>query len=450
MKSNGRKTVNRRKPPAGGTFWGDSDAASKYDINSFDFSLLVFIIMLTCIGIVMIFSSSGAFSYTLLADTTYFLKQQLKWLFIALTLMCAASVFDYRYYRKLVPVILGAAIVLLILAPIMGERIGGARRWLSVGGFLIHVGEPSKIAIIVFMAVFLDHYKKKINDIRILVWPMIVLAIMSVLLMMEPDFGMTAMVGVIVFVMLFVAGIKKRYLLGIGLAGVAAAVPLVMCAGYRARRIIGFLHADSDPMGAGFQKIQSMIAIANGGVFGQGLGNSLQKRFYLPQQSSDFIFSIIGEELGLIGMTAVALLFVLVCYRGLRIANRCNDPLGAYLAVGIVWMISFQAIVNMAVATGLVPVTGTTLPFISFGGASLVCSFIGVGILLNISSHGSRVSGGSHAKSTLGSSGDGRPYISGDSPRKTLATDAIPHSSADSGKKRRAGTGNRGTIRTRV
>jgi len=406
--------------------------------GSVDPVLVLLIVLLTCTGVVMVFSASGVFSYVKLQDSTFFLKQQIKWLVIAGVALLFTSVFDYRYYRKMALPMLGFVFFLLMIVPFVGQEINGAKRWLSLGGFNFHIGELAKTVAIIFMAVYLAASGRKIQDIKYFGIAIGIVMLTGLLLLLQPDFGMTALISIVCLGMLYVAGARPLHLAGICATGMVACVPLVLIKPYRMNRILGYLHPELDPLGVGWQKIQSMIAIANGGFFGRGLGNSIQKRMFLPQQHTDFIYSIIGEELGMIGMLFVAALFVLISIRGLRIAERCADPLGRNLVTGIVWMISLQAALNMGVAVGLFPITGLTLPCISFGGASLTCTFICFGIMLNVSAHVSRKSRRLDVQNSPGGGGDGGTYISRRGSRPVHTEQCAGVAGVRRGKARRA------------
>lgn len=423
MKSRGKRPVRKRPAPESKkVITSGAPPAVKGPVASsgiqaqagaYDPVLIVVFALLVCIGVVMVFSSSGVFSYVKLQDSSYYLKQQIKFLAIGGVFLLITLLVDYRYYIKMAgPALLGT-LFLLCLVPFIGVELNGAKRWLSIGGTTIQVSEFAKTAMVVYMAVFLAACGKRIQEPGVFALAMGKFAVLALLLLAQPDFGMTGLIGCIVIGMLFVAGARISHIACIIGAGVAACIPIIMMKPYRLARIIGYLDPEADPLGAGWQKIQAMIAIANGGIFGRGLGDSIQKRLFLPQQHTDFIYSIIGEEFGLMGMVFVSFLFILLIHRGLAIARTCNDLLGKYLTIGIVWMLTLQAGLNMGVAVGMLPVTGLTLPCISSGGASLVCTFICFGILLNISAHTSRRSRRPNENDNPGSRRDRGTHISG-------------------------------------
>lgn len=377
----------RRKKSGGGTGKTVNFPAAQPQTGRSDISVLVIALVLTCIGITMVFSASGPLSYEKLEDSTYFLRKEIIWTAISLVFMLLATNFDYRYLKKLATPILIFCILLMIavLIPGVGLKVKGARRWINLGFIVIHVGEFAKLGLIIFFAAMLSEFKERIGDIKYFAASLIPLGVFGLLIMLQPDFGMTMLIGTITCAMILVAGGNPAFLIGLVGAFMPAAWIIVMHEPYRKDRILGFLNPEADPQGIGFHSIQSMIAIVSGGVFGQGLGQSGQKRFFLPEAQTDFIFSVYVEEFGIAGSLFLIALFVFLAYRGFLIAMECSDRFGFLLAFGITFMITFQAFINMGVAVGLLPVTGLTLPFVSFGGSSLLSMYIGIGILLSIS-----------------------------------------------------------------
>ncbi|MFA6451583.1 MAG: putative lipid II flippase FtsW, partial [bacterium] len=341
---------------------------------------------------------------------------------ISIVMMFVTAFFDYRYFRKFAWIILGGAVVLLLLVliPGVGVKVNGARRWLGFGFFRLHIGEVAKLALIIFFAVMLDKAKENIQKIKTVGIFMCILGGIALLILMEPDFGMTGIIGVISLAMMYIAGAKKRHLGGIAVLGACGAVMLVLLEPYRMRRMMGFMNLKETASNEGYQTMQSLIAFGNGRFFGKGLGESTQKLMYLPEQHTDFIFSIVGEELGILGLLLVVSLFVYLTYRGLYIARKCEDPLATYLVFGIIFMISAQAFLNMGVALGMLPVTGLTLPFISFGGSSLMFTYMGIGIILNISMNSmATAKRRGYEEHSSGGWGHRGPSIPGDRPRPT-------------------------------
>src|SRR6266550_1887483 len=268
--------------------------------------------------------------------------------------------------------------------------VNGARRWFGVGGIGVQPSELAKLAAIFFIAAILERRGRRIDDLTYAVLPIaIVVSGLVALILPEPDFGTSMSLLMIAAVMVFAAGLSYRYIVGATLCALPAIYILVMGSAYRRRRTLAFLNPWDDPLGDGFQIIQSLIAIGTGGVWGKGLMNGVQKLFYLPEPHTDFIYSVISEELGLIGATAVVICFAVITWRGLRVALRAPDTFGSFLALGLTTMMAVQAFFNISVALGLLPTKGIPLPFLSFGGSSLLFNLLGMGILLNISQHSS-------------------------------------------------------------
>jgi len=352
--------------------------------------LFMVTMLLMAVGAVMIYSSSAIAAYEKYGDSAYFLKRHIFFMLLGFVLSPLFLTFDYVKIRKFVKPFLFFAIMLLVLVliPGIGTAIGGARRWIRFAFINFQPSEVAKIAVIFYAA---DVLARKQSDIRDFVHGflpiMIVLGACLVLILLEPDLGTAIAIALLTFAMVFVAGAKIKHIAAIGLAAVPLLAVLIAMKPYRIKRIFVFLNPWAYPRGAGFQIIQSFIALGNGGLFGVGLGHSQQKLFYLPEAHTDFIFSIIGEELGLLGAGAVILLFIYFIYLGTRIAYKAKDLFGQLLAFGLVAMIALQVIVNIAAVTGSIPTKGLPLPFISYGGSSLIASMLSVALLLNIARH---------------------------------------------------------------
>ncbi len=419
MQSNDHRG-SRRVPPPAKTMRVDS--SGRLAGGAPDYPLLVIVMALTCIGVLMVFSASGMFSLNTYHNGFYFLIREMIWVVISVGAMFFTAFFDYRYYRKTAWTIYAIAVVmmLLVLVPGIGIKVNGARRWLGYGFMRLHVGEVAKLATIIVFAVVLDRVGDKIKDPKVAFKLLGVLGVTALLILKEPDFGMTAVVGVVCIAMMFIAGARISHLSLVGVMGACGAVALVLLEPYRVRRLMGFLHLHDHASNEGYQTMQSLIAVGSGGFFGKGLGESTQKLMYLPEQHTDFIFSIVGEELGLIGIALIVVLFVYLTYRGIQIAQRCNDPLAVYLAFGIIFMNSIQAFVNMGVALGILPVTGLTLPFISYGGSSLMFTYMGFGIVLNISMNNMARGKKKDEEFNTGGWGHRGPFVPGNRPRPTL------------------------------
>ncbi len=353
-----------------------------------DTSILVVTVALTCIGVVMVYSSSAIMAAERFHDGFYFLKRQLAYTLVGFIMMAAATYFKYENWRKLAVVSLFASIALLILLfiPGLGVRVGGAMRWLRLPGLTLQPAELVKLAMVLYLAHSLTRKKEKVRSLSKGYLPyMIVLGVLLLILLKQPDLGSAMIIAGVSLGMLIVAGVRWLYILPTILMSLPVLYFLVMQVDYRRRRIMAFLDPWDDPFDTGFQIIQSLVAFGKGGVFGQGLGIGEQKLFYLPEAHTDFIFSVIGEELGLVGVVIVAALFLTLVLCGIRIALNCQEPFGRNLAFGLSLLIGLEAFVNLAVCMGLLPTKGLALPFISYGGTSLVVCLVAVGILLNIS-----------------------------------------------------------------
>lgn len=343
---------------------------------------------LLAIGLIMVYSASAVWSDYKFNDSFFFAKRQLLFAglgFAAMFLMMSIDYWSWRKWAK--PILIICFILLLVvLIPGIGMERNGSRSWIGVGAFSVQPSEFIKLALIAFLAKFLSEKQRYITTVKKGLAPSLSLVFLAFgLIMLQPDLGTgTVMVGTC-FVMLFIAGARIFHFAILGLAGLAGFVGLILSAPYRMARITSFLDPWQDPLGTGFQIIQSLYAIGPGGLFGLGLGESRQKFFYLPEPQTDFIFAILSEELGFIGGSLVILLFALLLWRGIKIALGAPDLYGSFLAVGIISMIAIQVMINIGVVTGLMPVTGITLPFLSYGGSSLTIMLMAVGVLLNIS-----------------------------------------------------------------
>ncbi len=355
---------------------------------SFHLGLFLVTLALLSIGIIMVYSASAILSLEKYNDPYFFLKRQLAWAFLGLSGMLAASRINYRALPRLLKPLLFLTLLLLILVlfPQFGKEIAGARRWLKVGDFTLQPSELAKLVLILYMADALSRKKEKIRSFAYgFLPPLLILGAIFILILLQPDLGTGLIILVVILSMLFVSGVRLAHLFSLFLVAIPSIWLLINKVGYRKRRILVFLDPWSDPQGAGFQIIQSLLALGSGGILGRGLGEGTQKLFYLPAPHTDFIFAILGEELGLVGGMAVIILFGAFIYFGARIARRAPDLFGSLLALGITTWIGLQAMINIGVVTGFLPTKGLPLPFISFGGSSLIFSLIGVGILLSIS-----------------------------------------------------------------
>lgn len=354
----------------------------------FDNILLASALALVGTGIVMVYSASAIVALEKFNDEYFFLKKQVLFGLVGLVTMIIVTRVNHQFYAKIVYVILGISLLSLIavLVPGIGIKAGGATRWLKIGGFSIQPSEFAKLAMIIYLAYSLAKKEKTIKKFTIGVLPHLMVAgIMLSLIVIQPDMGTAICIGVVVFILLFAAGVRVSHLSMMFLLASPLVYLLVVLKGYRLQRILAYLDPWRYATDSGFQLIQSWYAFGSGGIFGRGLGEGKQKLFFLPEPHTDFIFSVIGEELGLIGVLSVVLVFFLFIYRGMRIASRTSDLFSAYLAIGITTLVGLQATIHMGVTLGLLPTKGIPLPFVSYGGSSLLANLIGLGILLNIS-----------------------------------------------------------------
>lgn len=336
----------------------------------------------------MIYSASSIWAEYKFGDAFKYVKTQTLFIVIGIVLMNFVSNIDYKEYFKRTNLIIGVCLLLLVLVliPGIGSIRNGSQSWFGIGSFGVQPSEFAKLGLIIFTAKYLALNQKDLKNIKRGVFPILgMLFLVFGLIMLQPDFGTGMIIVVSILAMMFVAGVPVKFFLGLGGLGVFGIIGLIVVAPYRMERITSFLDPWKDPLGTGFQIIQSLYAIGPGGLLGQGFLNSRQKQFYLPEPQTDFIFSIISEEFGFLGVLIVSFLFLLILYRGIQIALHARDDFSKYLAFGMVFQILIQAVMNLMVVIGLIPVTGVTLPFLSYGGSSLLITMISIGILLNIS-----------------------------------------------------------------
>lgn len=356
-----------------------------------DLFLLVTVVGMVLFGLLMVYSSSFIYAQERTGDGLAFIKKQLLFSGLGLAALLGVCRVDYRRWASWAYPILGAAIALLaaVFIPGLGARAGGAQRWLHVGPLGFQPAELAKFAIIFFVAHQLDRKKDRLHTVAAGVLSHVLLPLPAfLLLLLQPDFGTTVMVCSVIFMLMFMAGVPKRYLFTALALAVAAGVFLALGTAYRRARVMTFIDPWRDPAGKGFQIIQSMLGLHNGSLFGVGLGNGKEKLFYLPEAHNDFIFAVIGEELGFLGIFGVVVAYLYFIYRGFRIAWNCHakyqDLFGMLLASGITLALGLQGFVNMAVVMGLVPTKGLTLPFISYGGSAILVDLFAVGVLLSV------------------------------------------------------------------
>ena len=346
---------------------------------------------LVSVSVVMVYSASALVALERFQQPYLFVTKQVMWALLGTAVLSIVMRVDYRVYRNdtLVWSLL-AVVGILLVAVLFSPTINGAKRWFAIGGFGIQPSELAKVAAIVFTAVTLERRMHRINDLRYALLPIaLIVGVLVALILVEPDLGTALSLVAVVAIMVFAAGISYRYLCGAVLLSLPAVYVILMSADYRRRRLLSFLDPWADPLGDGFQSIQSLIAVGAGGVFGRGLMQGVQKLFYLPEPHTDFIFAVIGEEMGLIGTTVVLACFCVIAWRGIRTAMLAPDSFGSFLALGLTMMIVVTAFVNMSVVLGLLPTKGIPLPLVSSGGSSLLINLLGLGVLLNISQHAS-------------------------------------------------------------
>lgn len=352
-----------------------------------DAVLVAIVGSLVALGLVMVFSASSATAYAFHHDTAYFLKRQLMWLVVALICAAIAYKLDYRILRRMDAAILIAAMLALVavLVPHIGIVSGGARRWIGAGGFQFEPSEFAKLALIVYLAAAISRRQERIRSLTRGLWPLLIVTFaLAALVLVEPDMGTATLVVFTAFTIMFIAGARVPHLVAVVLATAPFVIFEIFASPYKRARILAFLDPWKDPQNTGFHIVQSLLALGSGSVFGVGLGLSRQKFFYLPEQYTDFIFAIVGEELGLLGALFVIALFVCFAYRAIKIALAAPDQFGFFLVVGCTALIVIQAFVNIGVTTSSWPVTGVPLPFISFGGSSLIVSLVAVALILNV------------------------------------------------------------------
>lgn len=354
-----------------------------------DKTLFVTTVALIALGLLMVYSASFPASQQSWGDDTHYLKRQAMAATVALLAMLVTLRVDYRVWqrRPVVGLALVGTMAALVAVLFMAE-VTGARRWIPIGPFNFQPSEAAKLTVALFLAAYLARNEEEIND-----WwnglfpPLLVVGTIALLILREPDLGTAASVVMVAGIMLCVAGLAWRYIIGLGSLGLALASVQILTTGYQTRRILAYLNPWADPLDVGFQTVQSLIAVGTGGITGLGLAEGKQKLSFLPQPHTDFIYAVIGEELGLIGAILVLLGFLIILWRGVRASLLAPDRFGFYLGIGLTSALVMQALINMSVVVNLVPTTGITLPLISYGGSSLVMSCASIGILLNLSQH---------------------------------------------------------------
>jgi cell division protein FtsW len=355
-----------------------------------DYLLFLIVVVLVGFGVVMVYSASAILATDRFHDPYFFLKKQCFWAILSLAALWGVMSVDYRRWRALILplLVVSLGLLVLVLLPGFGQEINGTRRWFRWGPISFQPTELAKLALVLYLADFLARRQAVIGRLgRGFLPPLLVTGLTAALILRQPDLGSSVALVAVVLCMLYVAGARLSHMALVGAAAVPVIVLAVTGASYRLRRVFAFLDPWADPRGAGFQIIQSYLALGGGGLTGRGLGESKQKLFYLPEPHTDFVFAIVGEELGFVGAVLTVTLFGLLLWRGVRIGLRVSDPFGALTALGITAMLATQALVNLGVVVGLLPTKGLPLPFVSFGGSSLLVAMASVGLLLNISQH---------------------------------------------------------------
>lgn len=340
---------------------------------------------LLCIGIIMVYSSSAMLGWERYKDSAYFLKRHVFYLALGVILALMLMSFEYTKLQKVSRLLIFISIGLLVLIALKGREIGGAKRWFRFGQFSFQPSEFAKLSLIIYLSDILSRKQVKIRKfLEGFVPPALVSGLMIMLILLQPDLGTAIAISTITAILFFVSGIRLRHILASVLGLLPILYVAIWSAPYRRRRILAFLDPWKDPRGIGYQIIQSFVALGSGGLLGVGLGQSKQKLFYLPESHTDFIFSIIGEELGLAGTVSVLILFMLFLWQGMKIAFNSQNLFGRLLSLGIVSMITLEALINIGAGTGAIPTKGLPLPFISYGGTSLMFHIASIGLLLNV------------------------------------------------------------------
>ena len=356
-----------------------------------DLPLFGVVVALVCVGVVMVYSASAIVAADRFHDPFFFLKKQLFWAVLGLGCLWGGMLLDYRWLERLMMplLVLSFALLVLVLVPPFGQSINGTRRWFHLGPVSFQPVELAKFALVLYLASFLARRQEVMGRFMEGLLPTLLVAGgMAGLTLLQPDLGNALALIILTLALAYLAGARVRHMAAIAGAALPVVVALIAMKPYRWRRMVAFMNPWEDPQGSGFQIIQSFLALGSGGLLGVGLGDSKQKLFYLPEPHTDFIFAIIGEELGLVGATAIVALFALLIWRGLRAGLRAPDAFGAYLGLGLTVMLATQTLVNLGVVTGALPTKGLPLPFISFGGSALLMTLFSAGVLLNVSQHG--------------------------------------------------------------
>ncbi|MBA3035328.1 MAG: putative lipid II flippase FtsW [Desulfobacterium sp.] len=353
----------------------------------YDIKLLLPVFMLVIIGIIMVYSASSVLALKKFGTDYYFLKKQAMFALAGVIALVSCRHFNYRYYRVLAYPLLIFSIILLIAIhiPGIGYSVKGSARWLRFAGLTIQPSEFARLSLIIYLAYSIDKKREQIKNFYVGFLPhVLVLGILTLLILLQPDFGSVVILCSLTWLMLFVGGVRILYLGSSVLLILPVAYFYMISAGYRAKRWLSFWDPWQYSADEGYQIVHSLMAFGTGGIWGTGIGNGYQKLYYLPEPHTDFILSVIGEELGLFGVVIIIILYAFILFRGISIARKTDDPFGALLATGITIAVGMQACINMGVTLGLLPTKGLTLPFLSYGGTSLLINMAAMGILMNI------------------------------------------------------------------
>jgi cell division protein FtsW len=358
------------------------------DALTVDKWMLLAVLGLLVVGVTMVLSTSYLYSQERYGDGTYFFRKQMIAIGAGAVALIACAMIPSALYRKFAYPLLALSFIILtlVLVPGVGVNRGGARRWITFPGFAFQPSELAKLALVFYLAHSMAKKEQMIRTFCVGVLPhLIVFGLFAGMLLLEPDFGTALMLSMLLYFMLFIGGARVHHLLGTGLMALPVLIYVMTKADYRIRRLMSFLDPWSDAAGSGFHVIQSLIAFGSGQIWGRGLGESRQKLFYLPEAHTDFVFSVIGEELGLLGALAVLALFGVIIARGLQLTAKIEEPFDQYLAFGLTVLLGLQALIHMGVVMGLMPTKGLVLPFISYGGSAMVINLMEAGILLGLS-----------------------------------------------------------------
>ena len=357
-----------------------------------DFTLLLTIIFLSIFGVICVYSASNIVAEYRYNDEFYFFKRQLLFLVIGFIGMYIVSKIDLDKIKKYTSYIFYFVFILLILVliPGIGKVAGGARSWIGIGVFSIQPAEFMKIALILLLSKYLSNYYEELKKFKNFIYILLIIGLIFGVILLQPDFGTGLVIVLSSFILLFIGGVPIKYFILLGVIGIFGLGSLIISEPYRLKRIFAFLDPWSDPLGSGFQGIQSLFALSPSGIFGLGFNNSIQKHFFLPEPQNDFIFAIISEEFGLIGGGFIVFAYLFIFIKAIRISSRVEDNYKSFLSIGLGLSIFVQVIINISVVIGLLPITGITLPIISYGGSSLIITLMSLGLLLNISRYQER------------------------------------------------------------